>query len=126
MKAAVIGGGNIGMALVEGLIRANVCQPNDVTITRRNTSALSHLTQRGFNVASDNARAIENVDAIFICVLPQQLDEALSQLKPAIHLEKQLIASVVTGAHTQVFRDTLGTDLRIVRAMPNTAMKVGE
>jgi pyrroline-5-carboxylate reductase len=126
MKAAVIGGGNIGMALVEGLIRASVCKPHDITITRRNASALSQLTEKGFNVETDNAKAIESADAIFICVLPQQLDEALSQLKPAIHLEKQLVVSVVTGAHTQVFRDTLGNDLRIVRAMPNTAMKVGE
>jgi pyrroline-5-carboxylate reductase len=126
MKAAVIGGGNIGMALVEGLIRANVCKPHDITITRRNTSALSQLREQGFNAETDNAKAIESADAIFICVLPQQLDEALSQLKPAIHLGKQLVVSVVTGAHTQVFRDTLGNDLRIVRAMPNTAMKVGE
>jgi len=126
MKAAIIGGGNIGMALAEGLIRANACEANGITITRRNASVLSNLTQRGFNVTTDNAKAIENADAIFICVLPQQLDEALSQLKPAINLQKQLLVSVVTGAHTQVFIDKLGNDLRIVRAMPNTAMKVGE
>jgi len=126
MKAAIIGGGNIGMALAEGLIRANACKANDITITRRNASALSAYNQKGFNTSNDNAKAIEPADAIFICVLPQQLDEALSQLQPAINLQKQLVVSVVTGAHTQVFRDKLGNDLRIVRAMPNTAMKVGE
>lgn len=126
MKAAVIGGGNIGMALVDGLIRANLSQPGDITITRRNAASLSGLKEKGYQVDTDNAKAIENADAIFICVLPQQLDEALSQLKTAIDLEKQLVVSVVTGAHTQVFRDLLGANLRIVRAMPNTAMKVGE
>jgi pyrroline-5-carboxylate reductase len=126
MKAAIIGGGNIGMALAEGLIRANACQAGDIALTRRNASAVSGFTEKGFNISTDNAQAIENANAIFICVLPQQLDEALSQLQPAINLQKQLLVSVVTGAHTQVFRDRLGNDLRIVRAMPNTAMKVGE
>lgn len=126
MKAAIIGGGNIGMALAEGLKRANLCQPSDITITRRNPASLKKIEEKGFASTADNAKAIEDADAIFICVLPQQLNEALQQLKPAVDLQKQLIVSVVTGAHTQVFRDHLGKELRIIRAMPNTAMKVGE
>jgi pyrroline-5-carboxylate reductase len=126
MKAAIIGGGNIGMALAEGLIRADVCETSDITITRRNLSSLAGPAEKGFKVTTDNVKAIQNADAIFVCVLPQQLDEALLQLQPAINLKNQLLVSVVTGAHTQVFRDKLGDGLRIVRAMPNTAMKVGE
>src|SRR5439155_4648223 len=119
MKAAIIGGGNIGLALAEGLIRANVCKPSDITITRRNANALNELLKKGFKTSTENAKAIENVDAVFICVLPQQLDDALLQIKPAIDLEKQLVVSVVTGAHTNVFRNALGDTLRIIRVMPN-------
>ena len=126
MKATIIGGGNIGMALAEGLISSSACTPQDITITRRNISALANIADKGFKTETDNALAIQDADAIFICVLPQQLDQALSQIKPVIDLEKQLLVSVVTGAHTQVFRDQLGEKLRIVRAMPNTAMKVRE
>jgi pyrroline-5-carboxylate reductase len=126
MKAAIIGGGNIGMALAEGLIKSKVCKPTDITITRRNANALSDISKKNFRTSIDNVQAIQNVDAIFICVLPQQLDEALGQIQPAIDLKKQLVVSVVTGAHTQVFRNALGDKLRIIRAMPNTAMKVGE
>ena len=124
MKATIIGGGNIGMALAEGLIEANVCSASDVTITRRSEGSLVKLRERGFGATSNNTEAIRGADAVFICVLPQQLDAALTQLKASVNLEKQLIVSVVTGAHTQVFRDKLGENLRIVRAMPNTAMKV--
>jgi pyrroline-5-carboxylate reductase len=126
MKATIIGGGNIGMALAEGLIHAGICTTSDITITRRTATSLTVLESRGFKTTTDNAEAIRGADAIFICVLPQQLNEALTQLKPAIDLNKQLVVSVVTGAHTQVFRNQLGDALRIVRAMPNTAMKVGE
>lgn len=126
MKATIIGAGNIGMALADGLIRSGLCQPGDITITRRHASSLTSLEQQGFQTSTDNAKAIENADAVFICVLPQQLDEALDQLKPAVNFGKQLFVSVVTGAHTQVFRHKLGDQLRIIRAMPNTAMRVGE
>ena len=125
MKATIIGGGNIGMALADGLLQAGICQPGDIMITRRAATALEALQQKGFRTSTDNTEAIKGADAIFICVLPQQLDAALLQLQSSINLQSQLVVSVVTGAHTQVFRDKLGSDLRIVRAMPNTAMRVG-
>lgn len=124
MKATIIGGGNIGLALAEGLLQAGVCTAADITVTRRSASALEDLKQKGFAVNTDNAEAVKGADAVFICVLPQQLDAALTQLQSSINRQTQLVVSVVTGAHTQVFRDKLGEELRIVRAMPNTAMRV--
>ena len=112
------------MALAEGLLQAQSCKAKDITITKRTAASTDSLKERGFHVSFNNSEAIRGADAIFICVLPQQLDQALSQLGDSIDLEKQLVVSVVTGAHTQVFRDKLGAQLRIVRAMPNTAMKV--
>lgn len=126
MKATIIGGGNIGIALAEGLIQAGSCAAKDITITRRTASvATEALAERGFQISFRNAEAVKDADAIFICVLPQQLDTALNQLKDSVNLETQLVVSVVTGVHTQVFREKIGDGLRIVRAMPNTAMKVG-
>jgi len=43
MKASIIGGGNIGMALAEGLINSLACEPADITITRRNLAALESI-----------------------------------------------------------------------------------
>jgi pyrroline-5-carboxylate reductase len=126
MKAAIIGGGNIGMALADGLIRSNICRKEDITITRRSLTSLTHQVNSGFKTTTDNSEAIKDSQVVFICVLPQQLDEVLSELKPAVDIENQLFVSVVTGAHTQVFREKLGEQLRIIRAMPNTAMRVGE
>lgn len=126
MKTAIIGGGNIGRALAEGLIRSSLCKADEITITRRNETSLSELRQNGFLTSTDNADAIRDAHAIFICVLPQQLDLALEEIRSQIDLKNQLLVSVVTGAHTQVFQEKLGKELRIIRAMPNTAMKIGE
>lgn len=126
MKVSIIGAGNIGMALAEGLIRADVCKKNNITLTRKNNALLIKFNKEGYKTNIANAAAIKGADIIFICVLPQQLDGVLNELKSVVDVKKQLLVSVVTGAHTQVFRDKLGSKLRIIRAMPNTAMKVGE
>jgi len=52
MKAAIIGGGNIGLALAEGLIRAKVCKPPDVIVTRQ---GLSSALIKGIKLSSNIA-----------------------------------------------------------------------
>ena len=123
MKAAIIGGGNIGMALASGLVRAGICSTAEITITRRSLPV--EQPKESWNFSTDNAMAVKQADAVFICVLPQQLNTALEQIREAIDPEKHLVVSAVTGAHTRDFTKALGENTRIIRAMPNTAMRVG-
>jgi pyrroline-5-carboxylate reductase len=126
MKATILGAGNIGMALAEGLAESGTCKKQDITLTKRNIKALAELQKKGFKTSLSNTEAIKGADTIFVCVLPQQLNELLEEIRPAVSTKKQLIVSVVTGAHTSVFKTVLGEQTRIIRAMPNTAMKVRE
>jgi pyrroline-5-carboxylate reductase len=126
MKATILGAGNIGMALAEGLVESGTCKLQDITLTKRNAQTLAALASKGFQTNISNADAIVEADTIFICVLPQQLNELLAEIKESIDIDKQLVVSVVTGAHTDVFKEILGEQCRIIRAMPNTAMKVRE
>ncbi len=48
MKATIIGGGNIGMALADGLIQAKVCNKDEIIITRRNATSLVIQKESGF------------------------------------------------------------------------------
>lgn len=124
MKAAIIGAGNIGLALADGLIKSENCQPSDITLTRRSLNRLQELKKKKFNVTTDNIAAIKNAQIVFLCVLPQQLNAVLEELKPAVDEKKQLFVSVVTGVHTDDIRQRLKEGIRIIRAMPNTAMRV--
>ncbi|MEY3433526.1 MAG: pyrroline-5-carboxylate reductase [Bacteroidota bacterium] len=126
MKATIIGAGNIGLALAQGLHESKTCRKQDITLTRRNTTSLLEYQKQGFKISSSNSASIQHADTIFICVLPQQLNELLEEIKQNIDPKKQLIVSVVTGAHTDVFKKIIGKSCRIIRAMPNTAMKVRE
>lgn len=124
MKAVIIGAGNIGMALADGLIKSNNCSAADIVLTRRSQHALIPLKEKGYNVSNNNAAAIARADILFLCVLPQQLNAVLDEIKPALDVQKQLIVSVVTGVHTSDIRERLHPDIRIIRAMPNTALRV--
>lgn len=126
MKATIIGAGNIGLALAAGLAESKTCKPNEITLTRRNIKSISDWQKKGYKTESDNKKSIAGADTIFVCVLPQQLNEVLEEIKTEIDIKNQLIVSVVTGAHTSVYKDILGEKARIIRAMPNTAMKVRE
>lgn len=125
MKATIIGAGNNGLALADGLLQAGLCRANEITVTRRTEASLEPLKQKGFTTSTNNVEALNGAQAIFLCVLPQQLDAVLRDIEPALDRQQQLIVSVVTGVQMQVFREKLGEDIRIVRAMPNTAMRVG-
>lgn len=126
MKATIIGAGNIGLALAAGLVESGTCKPAEITLTRRNIKSLADWQKKGYKAETNNKKAIAAADTLFVCVLPQQLNEVLEEIKSDINTKNQLIVSVVTGAHTAVYKEILGEKTRIIRAMPNTAMKVRE
>jgi pyrroline-5-carboxylate reductase len=87
---------------------------------------LEGLQKRSFQVSADNSEAIKNADLVFLCILPQQLNGVLDEIKNAVDAKNQLLVSVVTGVHTDDIKQRLDADVRIVRVMPNTAMRVNQ
>ena len=55
---AVIGGGNLGTAIAEGLLKSGFCKPSSLTITKRNLATISALKERGVKTISDNNKAV--------------------------------------------------------------------
>nr|HPH33487.1 NAD(P)-binding domain-containing protein [Chitinophagaceae bacterium] len=56
-KIAIIGGGNLGAAIADGLIMSEFSRPVEISITRRNLAPLSRFAERGCMVHSDNKKA---------------------------------------------------------------------
>jgi len=85
MKATIIGGGNIGMALAEGLVRSKVCEAAEITITRRNANSLSGLSDKFYKTTTDNAKAVVDAYAICVWVLHTKLCQTDAQIKSFIY-----------------------------------------
>lgn len=125
-RTAILGSGNIGMSLARGLVKAEYYNPQDITVTRRNIQHLSEEAANGFGVSDNNADAVTTSSIIILAVLPQQLNPLLDQIKDTIDPEKHLIISVISGVTCANIQSRLGTRVQVVRAMPNTAIAIGQ
>jgi pyrroline-5-carboxylate reductase len=124
-KIAIIGGGNLGTALAEGLIKSRYCTAKNIIITKRNTATLKGLAGKGAHITSDNADAVKRSDLVILAVKPFQVAEVLNSIKKVLH-SRHILVSVVTGVLIKEIRDMINKNLPICRAMPNTAIAIGE
>lgn len=125
-KIAIIGGGNLGAAMAEGLINSGFILPNHLIVTRRNIAALKLLEERGVMVSNDNTEAVKYADWIVLAVKPFQVKEVLTQILPFLDVKKHSLISVVTGVWIKDLQEIVGNDFALFRAMPNTAIAIQE
>src|SRR5690349_5589832 len=95
-KIAIIGGGNLGTAIAEGLIKSGFVLPEHVIVTKRNTKTLRHLEEKGILVSSDNKEAVQFADLIMLCVKPFQVNDVLGEMKDQLK-PSHVLVSAVTG-----------------------------
>lgn len=126
MKISIIGGGNLGYSIAEGILLKKIGKAEDITVTRRNVSLLEPLANKGVVTMADNVKAAETADLLIIAVKPKQTKEVLQQIKFAVEKKKPIVVSVVTGVLVQEMKAILGSHSLVYRAMPNTAIAIGE
>lgn len=125
-KIAIIGGGNLGAAIAEGLLKSGFATPAQITVTRRNVDRLATLKEAGVTVTSNNQHAIENNDVIIVALKPYNVKEVLEGLKQSFNPEKHIIISVVTGVSLKDLSAIFNNHTPVFRAMPNTAIAIQE
>lgn len=123
MKITIIGGGNLGTAMAEGLLKSKFCTAADITITKRNTATLKDIAAKGVKVTADNLSAVKKADIIILAVKPFQIADVIKGFKDAL-TSKQIVVSVITGVSIDDLRGMIKKQLPVFRAMPNTAIAI--
>jgi len=123
---AIIGGGNLGSAIAEGLLNSYFINADNLYVTRRNTDLLEGLKSRGVHVFSDNQKAVASADYIILAIKPFQVAEIIQEISPVLDSSRHTLISVVTGIWIQDLVELTQDKLPIVRAMPNTAIAIQE
>ena len=123
----VIGAGNIGQALIGGLIKGHELNPSQIRATRRSQDALAALAGRypGLKTLTDNAAAVRDATVVILAVKPQTAQQVLHEIQEDIP-EDALFISVLAGITTDSFQEALDKDIPVVRSMPNTPSLVDE
>jgi pyrroline-5-carboxylate reductase len=122
---AIIGGGNMGRALVGGLIRQGV--PAEAIRVGEPDDAARAGLQRDFGclVAADNAACARGADAVVLAVKPQLARSLLTSLAPPLRGGRALVISIMAGIRLRSLQSWCGADVPLVRAMPNRPALVG-
>jgi pyrroline-5-carboxylate reductase len=123
-KIAIIGCGNLGLSILNGLLSKGI-SPSNITATRRSIDSLNHLKDTGVNITSDNQTAIRNSDIIIVALKPYTILDVLSGLREEFDPQKHILVSLATGISLNQISETIKNSTPIFRAMPNTGADVG-
>lgn len=127
MKIAILGTGNLGYSIAIGILSQDNFKVKNLYLTKRNTSSLESWSKLpNVKISSDNKKAVRFSDVIIIAVQPGQLQGVLDEIKDLINPKRHTVISVVTGRTIDELELSLGSDVSIVRGMPNTAISVGQ
>lgn len=127
IKVGFIGGGNMASAIGAGLIHKDILNPNNVWVSGRTERTHGFWRDLGVHPTLNNNEVVNNCDIIFLAVKPHMLDDALNTVE--IKMPDKLFISVLAGVSLETLHTKLSavaTSPRIIRAMPNTPMMVGE
>ncbi len=127
MKIAILGTGNLGYSIAIGILTQDNFKFKNLYLTKRNIESLDSWSKLpNVKISTDNKKAVRFSDVVIIAVQPKQLQEVLEEIKDVVNPKRHTVISVVTGRKIQDIEGVLGTDISIIRGMPNTAISVGQ
>ncbi|MFK7755426.1 MAG: pyrroline-5-carboxylate reductase [Flavobacteriales bacterium] len=122
---AIIGCGNLGTSILNGLLTSDYYSNESITVTRRKVASLEKYRAQGVHVTMENKAAVQQSDILLVGLKPFKILEVLGELKP--HLTKdKIIVSLATGITISQIEEVVGKEMSVYRAMPNTAADVKE
>ncbi len=124
MKIAIIGTGNLGKAIANGLLESKVVKPKNLTLTKRNYKTLEKYEKIGVTITNNNLNAVKDKDLVFLCVQPHKLDVILQDISN--DLDNKIVISTITGVTLKKFEAKVNDTVILFRAMPNTAIAIKE
>ena len=122
---AILGGGNMGRALIGGLLRRGT-RPEHITVGESSQAARESLSADfGVQSTADNGAAVEAASVVVVAVKPQIAGSVLTPLQPALQRARPVVISIAAGIRLAAFETWCGAGVPVVRAMPNRPALVG-
>ncbi len=130
MTIAIIGTGNMGGAIVRGLIKSGTCRPEEFICTAKTQATLDKVREYDARIrtTTNNSEAVAEADIVMLAVKPWLINQVVEEIRPILKLDKQIIVSVAAGITlhdleemTALPRD--GVKPSLFRVIPNTAVE---
>ena len=132
MKLTIIGGGNMGSAIVRGLLQGSVFKPGDITVIDVNQAPLDALKKEcpSLNVVLENYDSVAEADIVLLAVKPWLIHDVITDIKFQMDYSRQLLISIASGLTFDDLEKSLEKfpkteELPVIfRVVPNTAIAV--
>lgn len=123
-KFGFIGMGNMGYAIMKGLLKSN--DPGDILFTAASAARMAAVTEEtGVPHVSTNAECVKAVKYLVLAIKPQVIPSVFKEIHGLV-TKDQVVISIVAGYSAKDLEEGLGEGTRIVHSMPNTPAMVGE
>lgn len=121
-----IGSGNMGGAMIGGIIKANLIAKENIYVSDINEASLTKTKEQyGVQVTTDNAVLAKACDIIVLAVKPFLYPIVIDGIKKVVK-EDVIIVVIAAGQSSDNVKALFGRDIKIVKTMPNTPALVGE
>jgi pyrroline-5-carboxylate reductase len=125
-KVGFIGCGNMGGAMVAGILKSGACKSTQVMISTKSRESMEEKKELyGVEAATDNRAVAAFADILFLAVKPQFYESVIAEIKDSVN-DRQLIVSIAPGKSLAWLREQFGKEVKLIRTMPNTPCMVGE
>ena len=121
-----IGTGNMGEALIHGLLHGHLCRPEQIICSDVRPERLKAIREAsGVRGTSHNVEVVKQADIIILSVKPQIMKQVIEEITKYLDLSK-LIISIAAGVPLETIESCAQKELKLVRVMPNICVSVRE
>ena len=123
MKIAMIGAGAMGGATVEGFIKSEFFQNEDITVSDPSLKVVEKFAQQGVCATTENAVAAQGADVVMVCVKPWLVEQVLMSIKDSLDPQNQVLVVIAAGVKSESIRGWLGEQCPLLfLCIPNIAI----
>jgi pyrroline-5-carboxylate reductase len=125
MTFGFLGFGKMASALIEGMLNAECCRPEDIVVINRHPeSAVEDVEKLGIRYGASPRTVVDQTEAIILGTKPADSLQLLKDVRQ--YLDGKLLISVAAGINIDRLQDAAGHRTRVIRAMPNTPSLIGK
>lgn len=122
----IIGAGNMGEALIKGLLRSNLVRSYEIIASAHTSKRLTFLERTyGVHTTRRNPGLTASTDTIVLAVKPQDMASVCKEIQPNMTAD-HLVISIAAGIDSAKLREVLGNKPRLIRVMPNLPAVIDE
>jgi len=121
-----LGTGNMGEALIHGLLYGHLCRPEQIFCSDVRVERLKAIREKyGVKSTSHNVEVVKQSDIVILAVKPQIMKQVVGEIAKYLDLSK-LIISIAAGVPLDAIEACARKDLKLIRVMSNICVSVRE